>query len=207
MKEIFLLILIIIILAIIYFCNRTLENFDDDIPPSVVPVRNKKDLFRVTEIFPGAGNEFYGVNIYPNAALEGEVIGCGSRREPCYGGSQEIIANLLPPLNISNENIAPRNGRLGPYPPFEQVGYLYKIMAPYEDNSYRPLYLKRLNPNVRFPKYEYFTKTNDGIIHKVITQSPLRQLGTNDQVKIEGFDYFFRVTINQSNFPTAVEIN
>jgi len=205
MKEVFLLILVLVLLMIIYYYNKPFEKFED-LPPSITPVRNSKDLYRVTRIFPGAGSDFYQVGNYPNAVLEGEVIGCGSRREPCYGGSQEIIANILPPLNISNENISPRNGHLGPYPPFQEVGYLYKIMATYIENSFRPLYLKRIVPNTRYPKYEYFTKNEQGEIQKIITQSPYRELGTNDQVEIEGENYFFRVSINQSNIPMSVEI-
>jgi len=202
MKDIFLLISVVILLLVIWFCYpKTLENFDDDHPPSLFTAHNKRQLFDVTRIYPTAGQSVYWVGNYPNRALEGEVIGCGSRRELCYGGSQTVIGNILPPLEISDENVAPTKGRIGPYPPFQQVGYLYKIMAPYVDNSYHPLYLNRPNPSEQNFKYDYFTIINE-IKKKVKIPCLFRELGTNDQVEIEGEPYFYRVTVNDSNFPS-----
>jgi hypothetical protein len=44
---------------------------------------------------------------YPDLNLPAPVVGCGARREPCYGGTQEVIPNLMPPVDVSENNIAP----------------------------------------------------------------------------------------------------
>jgi hypothetical protein len=233
MKDLFLLILVIILLCIIFFLNtKSLESFDnidagsailqEEIPSQIVeksqeppepktyPLLNEADdvpqMYRLQKLYPYGGVSDYEVSRFPNVVLSGNVVGCGSRREPCYGGSQQVIGNILPPLDVSNENIAPRNGFIGPNPPFEEVGYLYKIFGQYEQNTYLPLYMKRIKETTRYPKYEYFTKI-DGKNRKVIIPSEYRQLGTNDQVKIAGTKYYWRVTINESNFPGQPNIS
>ena len=220
MKNIFLLITVLILLSIIYFLNNNyLENFNNgekqirtkikepQSPPLQYYADDVPQLYRLQRIYPFGGSSEYSVGKYPNVTLPGDVVGCGSRREPSYGGSQEIVGNILPPLNISNKNISPRNGHIGPYPPYQQVGYLYKIMAPYEQNNYQPLYLKRIKPNTQYPIYKYFTIDTDGQRQNVIIPSPYRELGTNDQVKLEGHPYFYRVTINHSNFPSYPRVS
>lgn len=209
MKDSILLICIIILLVIIYLLNNknlTLEKFTNS-PPLLYNANNEKQLYSLQNIYPKYGSNKYEVGNYSDVILPGEVIGCGSRREPCYGGSQQVIGNILPPLDISNENIAPINGNIGPYPPFQQVGYLYKIFASYEDNSYRPLYLERIRENTKFPIYNYFTVDTEGEKFRVIIPSKYRELGTNDQVQIDGEDCFFRVTINQTNFPSYPRVS
>lgn len=210
-----LIILVLILLIIIFFLRiekTQQENFvefrqesiNPQSPPLLETAKNVPQMYSLQRIYPYNGIATYDVGNYPNVTLPGEVVGCGSRREPCYGGSQQVVNNILPPLDISNKNIAPRNGHIGPYPPFSQVGYLYKIMHP--QNIYKPLYLKRVK-NVRFPKYEYFTMTTNGEQQKVIIPNIHRELGTNDQVRIEGEEYFYRVTVNESNFPSYPRIS
>ncbi len=220
MKKYILLILFIILLAVFFiFDSKTLEKFSldrDDLnglqkrvnisdsqnfPPTFYEADNVEQMYFLNRIYPYGGQSDYEVSKFPNVVLPGDVVGCGSRREPCYGGSQQIIANLLPPLDISNKNISPRNLDIAPNPPYQEVGYLYKIMNPYMDNTYRPLFLYTIPPKVRYPEYKYFTINDEGVHQKVIIPSKYRELGTNDQVKIEGEDYYFRVTINQSNIP------
>ena len=190
---------------------KTLENFDVEtrqkVPnPSSYPLLNVAndvpELYNLQRIYPYGGASDYDVGRFPNVTLPGDVVGCGSRREPCYGGSQQIVGNILPPLDISNKNIAPINGSIGPYPPFQQVGYLYKIMAQYVDNTYKPLYLKKVNTKKRNLVYDYFTINDHNEIQKVIIPSKYRELGTNDQVQLEGENFFYRVTVNPSNFPS-----
>jgi len=219
MKDILLLILVILVLSVVFYFNtRSLENFQgnlsqgiqkrtnvsdsDDSPPLFNEADSVEQLYRLQRIYPYGGQSEYDVGKYPNVTLPADVVGCGSRREPCYGGSQEVIGNILPPLNISNQNISPRNGYIGPKSPYEEVGYLYKIMNPYKDNAYRSLYLERLNPRNRYNRYRYFTMNENGEKQNVIIPNIYRELGTNDQVKIEGEDYYYRVTINESNIPT-----
>ena len=196
----------------IYFTNEGFEvksKIDIDVPnqpPQLMDAKSVRQLYRLNRIYPLNGASYYDVGAYPNVVLPGEVVGCGSRREPCYGGSQQVVSNLLPPLNISNNNIAPTNGKIGPSPPFMQVGYLYKIFAPYSDNAYLPLYLNKVNEKNGYYNYKYFTIDNDEK-RNVITPSKHRQLGTNDQVTIEGEKYFYRVSINESDFPTYPRIS
>ena len=115
----------------------------DNAPPQLLQANNVRDMYRLNRIYPLNGSYFYDVGAYPDVVLPGEVVGCGGRREPCYGGSQQVVANLLPPLNITDDNIAPTNGSIGAIPPFMEVGYLYKVFAPYAENAYQPLYFFR----------------------------------------------------------------
>lgn len=220
MKDYILFICVLILLLFIYILQfvsprPTLEKFSGRgeksiqrkvIQPESSPLlqnaNSEQQLYSLQRIYPRYGAAQYDVGNYPDVVLPGELVGCGSRREPCYGGSQQVVANILPPLDISNKNIAPKNGDIGPYPAFEQVGYIYKIFAPYEENAYRPLYLNRVYPNTKYPVYDYFTMSPQGEKYDVLTASKHRELGTNDQVQIQGEDCWFRVTINQSNVPS-----
>lgn len=219
MKGLFLLIVVLVLLIFIFAVNnrpfepfKDLRNLREDIPepksaPLLYNADNRRQLFELQRIYPHRGTNDYSPGDYANINLPPDVIGCGGRRQPCYGGTQQNIGNILPPLDISNKNIAPRNGYIGPYPPYQQVGYLYKIMAPYEDNDYRPLYLEKVDEKDRNLKYRYFTLNMEGDRKEVETPSVYRELGTNDQVKIQGEDYFFRVTVNDSNFPSYPRIS
>jgi hypothetical protein len=212
MKDIFLLICVIILLLFIFVMNRSyLEKFEGssvqsvpDSYPQLKTADNVKELYNFQNIYPKKGEFDYEVGRFPNVVLPGDVVGCGGRREPCYGGSQQVVLNVMPPLDISDRNISPKNGKIGPKKDVEEVGYLYKIMAAYEDNSYKPIYLIR--PKGKYPKYEYFIVNKFNEKQKVITPNIHRELGTNDQVKIEGESYFYRVTINATNFPSYPEI-
>ena len=177
-----------------------------DAPPQLLQADNVRQMYRLNRIYPLNGSYYYDVGSYPDVVLPGEVVGCGGRREPCYGGSQQVVANLLPPLNITDDNIAPTNGSIGAVPPFMEVGYLYKVFAPYAENAYRPLYLNKVHEKDGFYIYNYFT-IDGNERRKVFTPSKYRQLGTNDQVTIEGEKYFYRVTINENNFPSYPRIN
>ena len=205
MKDIFLLICVIILLLFIFVMNRShLEKFKNssvsDALPQLQTVDNVKELYNIHKIYPNKGKNEYEVGQFPNVVFPGNVVGCGGRREPCYGGSQQVVLNVMPPLDISDQNISPKNGNIGPKKEVEVVGYLYKIMSAYEDNFYKPIYLIR--PKGKYPKYEYFIMNKYNEKQKVITPNIHQQLGTNDQVKVEGESYFYRVTINETNFPS-----
>ena len=139
MKDYILFICVLILLLFIYILQfvsprPTLEKFSRKViqpesSPLLQNANSEQQLYSLQRIYPRYGAAQYDVGNYPNVVLPGELVGCGSRREPCYGGSQQVVANILPPLDISNKNIAPKNGDIGPYPAFEQVGYIYKIFA------------------------------------------------------------------------------
>ena len=69
---------------------------------------------------------------------------------------------------------------------------------------YLPLYQKIVGD--RYPKYKYYTRDNRNNIRKVNIQSVFRKLGTNDEVRIEGYPYSFRVTVNEENMPVYPRI-
>ena len=49
---------------------------------------------------------YYNQGWYPNMSMPPQVIGCGGRRQPCLGGTQETIPIVSPPVDISGRNIA-----------------------------------------------------------------------------------------------------
>lgn len=218
----FLICLIIVALFFVYFVytNRNaqiamMEKFTDikaqnvvSSPPLIVNARDVPQLYNVQNIKPFNALSDYDVGIYPNVVLNPFVVGCGGRREPCYGGSQQVVNNILPPLNVSNGNIAPNNIKLQSMVnngQLMEVGTLYKIFG--KENVEYPLYVKVLNNPEQSNRYYYFTKLADGNLRKVKTASPYRELGINDQVAVEGEEYFYRVTIYQTNYPSYPNIS
>ena len=171
--------------------------------PLIVTPKDVPQLFDLQEIYPEKNDQVFSVARFPNVVLPGRVVGCGGRRQPCYGGSQQVVNNILPPLEISENNIAPNKISLYPLPKFQQVGYLYKIFG--AQNMYLPLYQKIVGN--RYPRYKYFTKNNENIVKKVIIPSVFRKLGTNDEVRVEGYPYSFRVTVNEQDMPVYPRVS
>ncbi len=148
---------------------------------------------------------------YPDLRLPAPVVGCGARREPCYGGSQEVIPNLLPPVDVSENNIAPVTisqvtapvniSTRGPLGQPQQVGVLYKIFG--NENEIHPLFGRRKYPNGN--KWEYYT-----MVGKYGVKMPLKpirnneELGNNDEVEIQGLTGKYRVTVYESDFPQYI---
>jgi hypothetical protein len=121
-------------------------------------------------------------------ALQPQVIGCGARNTPCMGGTQIPIANPMPPIDISNTNIAPITAHINnTHNGFEnniiQIGVLYKIFGNY--NTYLPLYY-----NNDLNEYYVYYKNK-----KVIVKSEVNgeMIGINDEIKIDNINY--RATI------------
>ena len=116
--------------------------------------------------------------------LPAEVIGCGGRKEPCLGGTQEVIPNMMPPLDIANTNIAPINVRTrGPEGVYQQVGVLQKIFG--NENEMHPLFGRKKYPNG--DKWEYYTMVGPyGLKLPVLGNRNHDELGTNDRVMIKG---------------------
>lgn len=163
LRLILLLIVLIIIFFIIYQNQRKVENFKIE-------------------------KSFYNQSYYPNMQLPAQVIGCGARNTPCMGGTQIPIANPMPPIDISEKNIAPTTVKLN-LPPNRnkiiQVGVLYKIFGNF--NTYIPLYYDQEND-----LYFGILKNQKILISK-------ENLGVNDEIIINNQKY--RVTIYENDVP------
>ena len=150
---------------------------------------------------------FYNQGFYPNMALNPQVIGCGGRRMPCLGGTQEVVPTIPPPVEVSEANIAPVNVVNStmytddPIGVMQQVGVLYKIFG--NLNEIYPLYgVKRYRNS---DTWDYSTKVGreGNFVHvKVLTRRVNNnELQTNDEVRIEGNSAKFRVTMYDKDFP------
>jgi hypothetical protein len=153
---------------------------------------------------------FYEQGSYPNMAMPPQVIGCGGRRMPCLGGTQETIPVINAPIEISERNIAPVNILSRSIDPdaigvLRQVGVLYKVFGSL--NEIFPLYgVKRYRNS---DTWDYSTKVGKqgNFVHvKVLTKRVNNnELQTNDVVMIDGNSSKFRVTVYENNeFPQYV---
>lgn len=136
---------------------------------------------------------------YPNSTLPAHVIGCGGRRGACMGGSQIPIPNTLPPVNISEQNIAPVNLTVRGFDEgIRQVGTIQKVFG--NENFIYPLFGRRKYRNDN--KWEYFVKFgNFGVILPIVPLRNYEELNTNDVVYIEGQKGKYRVTIYDDDIP------
>ena len=152
--------------------------------------------------YPYKSDYFYDQNWYPNLNLPSQVVGCGSRRQPCLGGTQVPIYNPPTPIDISDNNIAPVYiSTRGPLGEPQQVGILYKIFG--NENDTLPLYGRKKYPNDS--KYEYYTLLgNYASKVPIVIQNKNVELGTNDVVFIKGRGEPYRVTIYESDFPQYI---
>ena len=169
--------------------------------------RDPKTLNSLDRIFnplryPYKSDDFYDRNWYPNLQLPFQVIGCGSRTQPCLGGTQVPIYNPPVPIDISDNNIAPVYiSTRGPLGKPQQVGIIYKIKG--NNNEVLPLYGRRKYPNDN--KYEYYTQMGSfGVKVPVITRNKNDELGTNDVIFIKGMKDAYRVTIYESDMPQYI---
>lgn len=124
-------------------------------------------------------NSFYNQQHYPNMKLEPHVIGCGARNTPCIGGTQIPIANPLPPIDISETNIAPITTQFNKPNTIIQIGLLYKIFGNF--NQYIPLYFNEYNK-------QYFIYYHN---KKMIL--PNKEYGINDEITIDKHKYRFTI--------------
>ena len=158
--------------------------------------------------YPNRSQDFYNQDFYPNMELPAQVIGCGGRRGPCLGGTQETIPVINSPIEISERNIAPVNIISRPLNPdsvgvTQQVGVLYKIFGTL--NEIFPLYGIRRYRNS--DTWDYFTKVGkegNFVILKVLTKRVNNnELQTNDVVILDGNSSKFRCTM-YDNFPEYI---
>jgi len=179
-------------------------------PPGRMPqVRVNPDSVYNPLGYPNRSQAFYEQGWYPNMNMPPQVIGCGGRRLPCLGGTQETIPVINPPVEISERNIAPVNILSRSVNPddvgvLQQVGVLYKIFGSL--NEIYPLYgVKRYRNS---DTWDYSTKVGrqGNFVHlKVLTRRlNNNELQTNDEVRIDGNSAKFRVTMYDKDFPQYV---
>lgn len=149
---------------------------------------------------PPSNNPWHNPPFYPNLRLPSNVIGGGGRRGALMGGSQINIPNVLPPVDISERNIAPdfihdrRVNIATRYPlntPSTQIGVMYKIMG--DHNDVHPLYGRRTDRN----RWEYHTVINGSRVPVNSDRYHNDEVSTNDTVKMNGHE--FRVTKYESD--------
>jgi hypothetical protein len=174
--------LLVIIGLYIYYNEKYLENFypfatkyiPENIPQNTIPY-------------------------YPNLDLPPSVIGCGHRRGACMGGTEMPIPNLLPRIDINEQNIAPMNLMVRGFDQgLQQVGTIQKVFG--QDNIIYPLFgrLKYRTDN----KWEYFVKFGDyGVILPIMPLRNYNELSTNDEVFIQGQKDKYRVIIYDNDIP------
>ena len=141
------------------------------------------------------GNPYF----YPNLRMPPTVIGCGGRRGACMGGTQVPIPNTLPPVNISNQNIAPVTIAMKGFDyGVQQVGTIQRVFS--KDNEVYPLFGRKRFRNDN--KWEYFVKFGPyGVILPVVPLRNYEELNTNDEVFIQGQEAKYRVTIYEDDIP------
>lgn len=147
--------------------------------------------------FPYKEPGFYDKTNYPNLALPFQVISSGGWRNlPTLGGTQAIIANSTVPLDISDDNISPRNiVSIRTQPDVKMIGSVYKIYG--SANSILPLYQV---PN-RNNYYNYFTINDRGVQIPVITKNRTDSLGDSDTVFLKNIKEPYRVSIYSDDSP------
>lgn len=152
--------------------------------------------------YPYKSDYYYDQNWYPSLSLPSQVVGCGSRNQPCLGGTQVPIYNPTTPRDVSGNNIAPVYiSTRGPLGKPQQVGILYKVYG--NENDTLPLYGRKKYPNQE--NYEYYTLLGSyGAKVPVVTQNKNFELGSNDVVFIKGRPDPYRVTIYESDFPQYI---
>lgn len=157
--------------------------------------RKLKSLDRVFNPleYPFQSTPYYNNSWYPSYTLLNEVVECGHRRQPCYGGSQKVIDNIYPSRCINNQNIAPVNIRTrGPLGEPQQVGTLFNLSPGNKDVL--PLFGRPKFPNDN--KWEYYTVI--GRFGAKVPVKPLRnyqEVGTNDILQLVNYPGNFQATI------------
>ena len=150
----------------------------------------------LTQQYPGMYDNPY---MYPNTVIPPPVIGCGGRRGACMGGSEIPIPNTLPPVNISDANIAPINLTVRGFDEgIQQVGTIQQVFS--RDNFVYPLFGRKRFRNDN--KWDYFVKFGQyGVILPIVPLRNYEELNTNDEVHIQGQNHRYRVTMYDEDIP------
>ena len=141
---------------------------------------------------------------YSNMSLPDNVIGCGGRRGACMGGTQIPIPNILPPIDISNRNIAPVTLTTNIQGDMElrQVGVIQKLFG--SENEVYPLYGRKQYYNK--DRWEYYTVLGPSeVMVPVITKNNYGyEIGTNENVMIQGNSGRYRTIIYERDYPRYI---
>lgn len=173
--------------------NEFLTNTSSTIPKTPLQLNALERIYNPLK-YPYKSDDFYQPS---------QVIGCGSRSIPCSGTFPSIINNPTSKLDISNNNISPVYiSTRGPWGEPQQMGTLYKIFG--NENQIYPLFGRRKFPNSN--DYEYYTTLGPYETKvKVITPNKnYNELGTNDEVTLQGLKGKYRVTLYDTDYPQYV---
>lgn len=152
---------------------------------------------------------------FPNYRLPPTVIGGGRRRGEVYGGSEEVMNNRMPELNISGRNISPVNLTVSSFDGgIQQCGTIQKVFG--NENSIWPLFSRRKYNNDS--RFEYFTRIGPvGVLLPVFTKQRnghyyndsndgSYEIGNNDPVYVQGQRDEYRAVVYSSDVPQFVGI-
>ena len=174
------------------------ENYSNNTPNIIIAKTDNRKLKSLDRVFnpleyPFQSAPYYNNSWYPSYSLPNNVVECGARREPCYGGSQIVIDNHYPRKCINDLNISPVNIRTrGPEGEPQQVGTLFNLSPGNKDVL--PLFGRRKYPND--DKWEYYTVI--GRFGAKVPVKPLRnyqEIGTNDILQLVNYPGNFQATI------------
>ncbi len=142
---------------------------------------------------------------FPNYRMPSNVIGGGRRRTGVLSGTEEVIPNLMPELNISGRNIAPVNLTVRGFDGgLEAIGTIQKLFG--ESNNVMQLYGRKKYNNQN--RYEYFCKFGkfEVLLRVYIKKGhyvsyDIDELASNQEVFVEGQRDAYRVTIYDPDIP------
>ena len=174
--------------------NEMIENYNTivSLRPDNRKIKSLDRIYNPLE-YHFQSSPYYNNTWYESYLLPENVMECGGRRQPCYGGSQEVIPNMYPNRIINNNNIAPINIKTrGPEGEPQQVGTLFNLSSGNKDVL--PLFGRRKYPND--DKWEYYTII--GQFGSKVPVKPLRnyqEIGTNDILQLVNYPGNFQATI------------
>jgi len=214
MKKYWMWFIVLLLVAVIYNMNNKYEHLANTIEQK--DDENKEKFSILVKKLDTSGSEVGGQGIgegvrktdfwYPNMGLPEQVIGCGGRRGACMGGTQIPIPNILPPVDISERNIAPVTLTTQPYGygdlELRQVGVIQKLFG--TENEVYPLYGRKQYYNK--DKWEYYTVLGPSeVMVPVITKNNYGyELGTNENVMIQGNTGRYRTIIYERDYPRYI---
>lgn len=158
--------------------------------------------YKSPDLYQTADFHYDTIHGRPYTQLPFQVVGCGGRKEPCYGGTENVMPRSRYPIEVNDHNIAPVNiSTRGPVGQPQMVGYVYKVSG--EDNEMMPIFGRRKFPNDN--KYEYYTSVGDQRVKiPLVIPHKNQELQTNDMVFLQGNGSPYTVTMYETDFPQYI---